>query len=260
LNRLDVGAGTDGEACRGVPQLMRGHFAETGCSNSRIEDLPPEVAKQQHATPWRRKDEVVKPLAGYLFSQPVAKGAWYGHRPGGMGLGAAEHRLASHLSDTTHARPSRPRRHRERHCSTCRDIPSAKTGFAWPRDPQGIDLGFSGLKLTPTNLATLGQLYLHRGRWNNQQIIAAAWTRTATSPHVAVGQGVGYGYLWWTNTRSGYRFFAALGAEGQTIAVIPDLRVVMVAVSDVDGLTADPITADELGNQILKIVLPAVNH
>jgi hypothetical protein len=34
----------------------------------------------------------------------------------------------------------------------------------------------------------------------------------------------------------------------------------MVAVSDVDGLTADPITADELGNQILKIVLPAVNH
>ena len=42
----------------------------------------------------------------------------------------------------------------------------------WRADPQGIRTGGYGLSLQPRDMAKIGYLYLHRGRWAGQRIVA----------------------------------------------------------------------------------------
>jgi hypothetical protein len=63
-------------------------------------------------------------------------------------------------------------------------------GFVWPVDPQGVHLGSGGQKLTATDLAKLGRLWLNHGRWNGHHIVPASWldastSRQVTPPHAA---------------------------------------------------------------------------
>jgi CubicO group peptidase (beta-lactamase class C family) len=137
---------------------------------------------------------------------------------------------------------------------------SASSGFAWPTDPQGTYVGFMGIKLTPTGLAKLGELYLHHGRWNGRQVVPAAWVHQATSPHMRLSAGQGYGYLWWTFLNNGHPLYAAIGSEGQFVIVDPHLDLVVVIASDVDGETANPVTNPELSDEVLKVVIPALKR
>jgi CubicO group peptidase (beta-lactamase class C family) len=137
---------------------------------------------------------------------------------------------------------------------------SASSGFAWPTDPQGTYLGFMGIKLTPTDLAKLGELYLHHGRANGHQVVPTSWVRQATSPQITGDAGTGYGYLWWTFTYRGHPFFDAIGSAGQYVIVVPYLNLVVVIASDVDGGTANPVTNPELSDEILKVVIPALKR
>jgi CubicO group peptidase (beta-lactamase class C family) len=137
---------------------------------------------------------------------------------------------------------------------------SASSGFAWPTDPQGTYLGASGIKLTPTDLEKLGEMYLHHGRWNGHQVVPASWVRQATSTHIKPGTGAGYGYLWLTSTDSGHPFFVAQGSEGQLVIVDPRPHLVIVIASDVDGGTANPPTNQELSDELIKVVIPALKR
>jgi CubicO group peptidase (beta-lactamase class C family) len=94
-------------------------------------------------------------------------------------------------------------------------------------------------KMSARDLARFALLYLHKGRWQDQQIVPALWVDESTKAYSLSGSG-GYGYLWWTapinraapsvNLPDG-TFFAA-GAGGQYAFVIPahDLVVVHRAV------------------------------
>ena len=105
-------------------------------------------------------------------------------------------------------------------------------GFAWPRDPHGVQLGFAGLKLTARDMSALGELYLDDGQWKGRQLLPASWVADATRVQVptGLGQTPGYGYQWWTCSADGHAGYAAIGYGGQLVEVIPDLRLV-VAVS-----------------------------
>jgi CubicO group peptidase (beta-lactamase class C family) len=105
-------------------------------------------------------------------------------------------------------------------------------GFAWPRDPRGVQLGFGGLKLTARDMTALGELYLNDGRWKRRQLVPATWVRDATRVQVPTGRGEvpGYGYQWWTCSAADHAGYAAIGYGGQLVEVVPDLRLV-VAVS-----------------------------
>ena len=107
-------------------------------------------------------------------------------------------------------------------------------GFAWPVDPQGISTGWWGIKLRPRDMVKLGQLFLARGRWGEQQVVPGEWIDQATTKQVvAEGLSDGYGYQWWTATRDGDHVFEALGYGGQVIQVVPDRNVVVVASTEV---------------------------
>ena len=100
------------------------------------------------------------------------------------------------------------------------------------------------LKMSARDLARFALLYLHKGRWQDRQIVPAPWVDESTKAYSQSGSG-GYGYLWWTgpinvvapsvNLPDG-TFFAS-GSGGQYAFVIPahDLVVVHRAVHSEGG-------------------------
>jgi len=109
--------------------------------------------------------------------------------------------------------------------------------FAWAVDPQGINAGYSTIKLTPTDMAKVGRLYLAGGVWNGRRVVSADWVHRATSPQVPThGKGPGpsgsYGYQWWITSVQDHQAFAALGFGGQLVEVVPDLKLVVAVSSD----------------------------
>jgi CubicO group peptidase (beta-lactamase class C family) len=102
--------------------------------------------------------------------------------------------------------------------------------FGWETDPDGTACGGWGLRLTPRDMAKLGYLYLNEGRWDGRQVVSAEWVRQATERHVALDDGFGYGYQWWTDERLGAYF--ARGKSGQLVVVIPKEQTVVVVTSD----------------------------
>ncbi len=120
----------------------------------------------------------------------------------------------------------------------------------WETDAKGIPIGGWGLQITPRDMAKLGYLYLHNGEWDGQQIVSAAWVENATKEHTQTGDDeLGYGYQWWTHPAlAGY---TALGRDGQTIFVIPEADLVIVATAELNG-------HDEIFQLIEHYIIPSV--
>jgi CubicO group peptidase (beta-lactamase class C family) len=91
------------------------------------------------------------------------------------------------------------------------------------------------------DMARIGYLMLRNGNWNGRQVVPAAWVRESTRPITPVSEmnppgrrsgPYGYGYLWWVwdgeNTPAAFKgAYAAQGAVGQYIAVLPALDLVV---------------------------------
>jgi CubicO group peptidase (beta-lactamase class C family) len=112
--------------------------------------------------------------------------------------------------------------------------PLGITDITWGADPQGITTGYTGLTLSSRDMAKIGYLYLHRGQWNNTQIVPAPWVEASTTKHMETkglmnaAEDDGYGYLWWTDSFGGY---SAHGFGGQYIFVLPKLDMIVVFTS-----------------------------
>jgi len=99
----------------------------------------------------------------------------------------------------------------------------------WPADPQGVNHGWGDLQMHPRDMAKIGLLFLHRGRWGDRQILEAEWVERATSRFVGVRGGAeGYGYGWWLPGSEFPGLFEARGRGGQFIVVWPRLNLVAV--------------------------------
>ena len=53
----------------------------------------------------------------------------------------------------------------------------AKAGFGWLTDPNNLPYGGFGLKLTPTDMIKIGELYRNNGLWHGVQIIPREWVQ-----------------------------------------------------------------------------------
>ncbi len=109
-------------------------------------------------------------------------------------------------------------------------------GFAlprWPTDPQGIYFGGNDMELTPRQMLSFGELYLHGGRQADKQVISENWVRESLTPRTRSWRDTRrlYGYCWWIRDLGGFRTYYAWGYGGQFIFVIPDLDVVAVTTS-----------------------------
>ncbi|MDG1572469.1 serine hydrolase [Robiginitalea sp. M366] len=94
------------------------------------------------------------------------------------------------------------------------------------------------------DMARIGLLMLHKGKWQDQRLISEAWVQemiTQRTPYKEVNRNVpnfrdtgvnlGYGYMWWLfEDMNDPRFegaYAAMGAMGQAIAVFPAIDAVV---------------------------------
>ena len=132
----------------------------------------------------------------------------------------------------------------------------ARAPVAWPTDPQGYQLGFSGLKLPSRELAKFGYLYLNQGRWDGRQLVPADYVAASTRPHStpppdSVG-GESYGYQWWVTSQARHPSFLAVGKGGQFVQVVPDLDLVVVITSDASQ------NRNDAGALVDQAVIPAV--
>jgi CubicO group peptidase (beta-lactamase class C family) len=112
-----------------------------------------------------------------------------------------------------------------------------------PLELQDIDWGggrflsFAGnVSTTCRDGARLGHLWANGGRWNGQQLISEAYYNEATSAAFP-SANAGYGYNFWLNvafsrTRRVEKSFAAMGANGQYIVIIPELQLVVTSYGD----------------------------
>lgn len=114
----------------------------------------------------------------------------------------------------------------------------------WAADLYGNSHGFADLDLAPRDVAKLGYLWLHYGRWDTQQIVPAEYLRSALTGRAFVQPGIQYGYGFWLYPGHTPYDFEANGRGGQRITVIPSQNVVEVVTSGgVDANALAPLLA-----------------
>jgi len=114
--------------------------------------------------------------------------------------------------------------------------------YDWETNPQGINTGGWGLRLTTEDLAKFGQLYLQKGRWYGKQILPEKWIEEATSLKIyqnpdlsqakrdsANDSQQGYCYQFWNARNNSYM---ANGAFGQFVLIMPDKDAIVVFTSE----------------------------
>jgi CubicO group peptidase (beta-lactamase class C family) len=123
--------------------------------------------------------------------------------------------------------------------------------------PEGVDragnirIGGSIL-LSCRDMARLGQLYLNRGRWGDQQLIAADYIARALTPSA---RNPSYGYLWWLNGEGRVpsaprsMVFAA-GARGQFCFVLPAHDMVIATM----GFGEQQLSAEQAWSLLAPVI------
>jgi CubicO group peptidase (beta-lactamase class C family) len=98
--------------------------------------------------------------------------------------------------------------------------------FEWMAGADGVASTASGLRLTPRDLARIGELVLAGGRWGDRDIVPAGWVRAMLKPRLPIEWAEWYGYQWYIGDSAGHRWVAGMGNGGQRLIVLPDLEVV----------------------------------
>ncbi len=109
----------------------------------------------------------------------------------------------------------------------------------WYKNDDGHPHTGGGLSLKPIDMIKLGMLYLNKGKWNEIQVVPESWVNKSFEMHINLEPVFpgdpyirGYGYLWWilkpaTKSKTNQYVYAAMGALGQYIFVIPEYNMVV---------------------------------
>jgi CubicO group peptidase (beta-lactamase class C family) len=107
----------------------------------------------------------------------------------------------------------------------------------WYADKHGELIAASGIRMTPRDLARIGELMLRGGVWDGRAVVPAEWIARSTSPLLHIEEERHYGYQWYnldfsferpTMPRSNQRLWNASGNGGQRLTVFPGLDLVIV--------------------------------
>jgi len=114
-------------------------------------------------------------------------------------------------------------------------------GATWATCPRGINTGGFGLSIKTEDIARFGQLYLRKGVWQGQRLLADSWVEEASArqvdnaPNENPDWEQGYGYQFWRCRHNAYR---GDGAFGQFCIVMPDRDAVLAITSGVGNMQA----------------------
>jgi CubicO group peptidase (beta-lactamase class C family) len=108
----------------------------------------------------------------------------------------------------------------------------------WAVGADGEASAASGARLTPRDLARIGQMALSGGRWDGRVVVPAEWLEACFKPAAIVRDGQYYGYLWRVGELAyaakggtrGARYWMGVGNGGQMLTILPQ-RSLVIAVS-----------------------------
>ncbi|HCW23424.1 MAG TPA: hypothetical protein DGX96_07210 [Lachnospiraceae bacterium] len=117
--------------------------------------------------------------------------------------------------------------------------PMGITKIYWEHSPKGITKGGWGCFITQEDAAKLGELYLHKGVWNGQQLVSKEWVEQSTTPQIETGRtdNPWYGFHLWIGNLPGS--FMYNGMLGQDVFIYPSLDMVMVVNAGNDEVFAN---------------------
>ncbi len=104
---------------------------------------------------------------------------------------------------------------------------------AWTNGLNGEPAASSGLRMTPRDLARIGQLILNGGQWEGHPVVPAEWLEKSFQPYLAVDEFRRYGYFWYLGdlqygnppNRPIAHWIGAFGYGGQRLFVLPELDI-----------------------------------
>jgi len=159
--------------------------------------------------------------ARYLFDRPLAPGGAVFNYNGGT---------TAVLADILTRRTGMPL---EDYAQQKLFAPLGITDWEWQKDVRLRPMAFAGLRLRPRDLATIGQMVLQRGQWQGRQVVPAQWIDESLKAHVETGDGLQYGYQWWSGMVDAlggkHRWYAGFGNGGQRLYIVPTLSLVVVS-------------------------------
>ncbi|MDJ0958603.1 MAG: serine hydrolase [Arenicellales bacterium] len=136
--------------------------------------------------------------------------------------------------------------------------PLSITNIEWIEYSKGEVIAASGLRMTPRDLAKIGQLILNQGRWDGMQLVPSEWLASSFLERVSAYGPVKYGYHWWL-PRQGYKWsdglVGAQGNGGQRLAIFPYYQLVVVITA---GNYNQPNQSALPRKVIQEFVLPAL--
>ncbi|MEV6692119.1 serine hydrolase [Micromonospora sp. NPDC051196] len=133
--------------------------------------------------------------------------------------------------------------------------PLGITHVEWSSGTDGVASAASGLRLTPRDLARIGELVLARGVWQGRRIVPAAWLDAMLTPRTRTTWDAGYGYHWYLESVAGRRVVAAIGNGGQRLFVLPELGL---SVAVTAGNYDDPEDWRIPATLLEQVILPAL--
>ena len=101
----------------------------------------------------------------------------------------------------------------------------------WSKGINGQPAPASGLRMTPRDLARIGQLVLNRGQCDGRQIVSSEWIVKSLQPYVPCDEQRQYGYFWYSGNfqygsppnRPITHWLGGFGYGGQRLFAMPDL-------------------------------------
>ena len=116
-----------------------------------------------------------------------------------------------------------------------------------------------GLRMSARELAKIGSLVLHNGKWKGTQIVPSDWLALSTQRlredlDTWSADGIyGYGFQWWHGEfASGavqFEAITALGSGGQRVFVVPERNLVVTVFAD--NYSGDWLLPEEILKQII---------
>ena len=114
----------------------------------------------------------------------------------------------------------------------------------WGADHQGFNYGGVTLQLKARDMLKIGQLYLNKGIFLDQQVVSESWVNSSTSPQINTGNTMyyasQYGFYWWIGEQQGVQYYFANGYGGQFICIFPELNMLVIAQSELNNDFHEP--------------------
>ena len=129
----------------------------------------------------------------------------------------------------------------------------------WDRDPQGYYLGGNNMALRPRDMLKIGELFLNKGRYGEQQLVPEEWIHRMWDAYtISPWNGHRHGYFWWSRQFGGEKTYFAWGYGGQYIFIVPRLELVVVVTSSLSnrprGRNHNRVVQNFLSDEIIPVI------